>query len=86
MTDKQKAFIAEYLVDYNATQAAIRAGYDEGTAYNSGYKNLRNPDIRKAIKDEIDKTLDDAKLSLRKEVIDGLKRIIADPETRNNRS
>ena len=33
MTKKQKQFIEEYLVDLNATQAAIRAGYSPDTAY-----------------------------------------------------
>ena len=84
MTNKQKAFIAEYLVDFNATQAAIRAGYGENTAYNSGYQNLRNPEIRAMIKGEIDKSIDDSRLSLKKEVIDGLKKIIMDKDTKNS--
>ena len=33
LTDKQKQFVEEYLVDLNATQAAIRAGYSEQTGY-----------------------------------------------------
>lgn len=50
LTDKQKAFIAEYVKDYNATQAAIRAGYSEDSASNIGYENLTKPDIQAAIK------------------------------------
>jgi phage terminase small subunit len=84
MTDKQAKFIAEYLVDFNATKAAKRAGYSENTAYDSGYKNLKNPEIRDRIKAEIDQSIDNSKLSLKKEVIDGLKNIISDPDTRNN--
>lgn len=49
LTDKQKRFIEEYLVDLNATQAAIRAGYSERTAYSIGVENLRKPEIKKAI-------------------------------------
>lgn len=49
LTGKQNLFVAEYLVDLNATQAAIRAGYSEGSAYNAGYRNLNNPEIRAAI-------------------------------------
>lgn len=40
LTDKQKRFIEEYLVDLNATQAAIRAGYSEKTANEQGAQNL----------------------------------------------
>jgi phage terminase small subunit len=82
MTDKQIKFITEYLVDFNATQAASRAGYSD--AAQSGYENLRKPEIRAKIKQEIDNAIDDSKLSLKKEVIDGLKNIISDPDTRNN--
>ena len=49
LTDKQKRFVEEYLVDLNATQAAIRAGYSEKTAYSIGVENLRKPEIKKAI-------------------------------------
>ena len=36
MTKKQKRFVEEYLIDLNATQAAIRAGYSPETAYSIG--------------------------------------------------
>lgn len=49
MTPKQLTFIAEYLVDLNATQAAIRAGYSERTAAEIGYENLRMPQIASAL-------------------------------------
>lgn len=49
MTPKQIAFVREYLVDKNATQAAIRAGYSAKTASAIGEENLRKPDIRHAI-------------------------------------
>lgn len=45
MTDKQKIFADEYLIDLNATQAAIRAGYSEKTAYRTGADNLKKPQI-----------------------------------------
>lgn len=45
LTEKQKRFVAEYLVDLNATQAAIRAGYSAKTAEVIGYENLRKPQI-----------------------------------------
>lgn len=46
LTDKQKMFCKEYLVDLNATQAAIRAGYSEKTATATGCENLRKPNIQ----------------------------------------
>ena len=45
MTPKQEAFVREYLVDLNATQAAIRAGYSKSTAYSIGQENLNKPEI-----------------------------------------
>lgn len=49
LTDKQQRFVAEYLIDLNATQAAIRAGYSEKTARQVGSENLSKPDIGDAI-------------------------------------
>ena len=49
MTMKQKCFIEEYLIDLNATQAAIRAGYSTDTAKSIGNENLTKPDIRACI-------------------------------------
>ena len=46
MTNKQKRFCEEYLVDLNATQAAIRAGYKPDNAYATGAENLKKPQIR----------------------------------------
>lgn len=40
LTEKQKRFIEEYLIDLNATQAAIRAGYSPKTAQEQGSQNL----------------------------------------------
>lgn len=49
MTQKQKRFIEEYLIDLNATQAAIRAGYSPDTAQQTGSENLSKPVIRAQI-------------------------------------
>lgn len=49
LTPKQNRFIEEYLIDLNATQAAIRAGYKEKAAYRTGADNLRKPQIQKEI-------------------------------------
>ncbi|MDY2987563.1 MAG: terminase small subunit, partial [Peptoniphilus sp.] len=45
LNKKQKRFVEEYLIDLNATQAAIRAGYSPSTAYSIGNENLRKPEI-----------------------------------------
>ena len=49
MTKKQKRFIEEYLIDLNATQAVIRAGYSPDTAKSIGSENLTKPDIQARI-------------------------------------
>lgn len=49
LTDKQARFVEEYLIDLNATQAAIRAGYSEDTARQMGAENLSKPVIADAI-------------------------------------
>lgn len=49
LTDKQQRFVDEYLVDLNATQAAIRAGYSVETARQIGAENLSKPYIQAAI-------------------------------------
>ena len=49
MTPKQKRFVDEYLIDLNATQAAIRAGYSKRTARITAAENLTKPNIQKEI-------------------------------------
>lgn len=49
LTDKQSMFIKQFLIDLNATQAAIRAGYSNRTARSQGQRLLTNVDISKAI-------------------------------------
>jgi phage terminase small subunit len=49
LTPKQQKFVDEYLVDLNATQAAIRAGYSVKTANEQGTQNLAKLSIANAI-------------------------------------
>lgn len=49
LTAKQQRFVEEYMIDLNATQAAIRAGYSPATASEMGYENLSKPQIAEAI-------------------------------------
>ena len=53
LTAKQKKFVEEYLIDLNATQAAIRAGYSTESAKEIGCENLTKPNV----KVEIDKAI-----------------------------
>ena len=55
LTAKQAAFVKEYLIDLNATQAAIRAGYSAKTAEKIGSENIRKPDVARAIQLAMDK-------------------------------
>lgn len=50
LTPRQQRFVDEYLVDLNATQAAIRAGYSAKTAAEIGCENLSKPQIAAALK------------------------------------
>jgi phage terminase small subunit len=72
LTPKQQRFVAEYLIDLNATQAAIRAGYSKKTAQRIGSENLSKPliatGIRKAIEERRQRTQIDADYVLVKAV------------------
>lgn len=57
MTDKQKRFCDEYLIDLNATQAAIRAGYSEKTATEQGARLLANVKVQEYIQERKDKRI-----------------------------
>lgn len=66
LTDKQKRFIDEYMVDSNATQAAIRAGYSSKAARVQGQENLSKPAIQieiakrqDALKEKLEYTAED---------------------------
>lgn len=49
LTAKQERFCKEYIIDLNATQAAIRAGYSKKVAGSIGFENLRKPEIESFI-------------------------------------
>ena len=55
LTEKQERFVAEYLVDLNATAAAKRANYSERTAYSMGQRLLKKVEIQAAIQEAIKK-------------------------------
>lgn len=60
LTAKQKRFVQEYLIDLNATQAAIRAGYSKKSAHSIGPENLEKPEIKQAIEEKL-KQIDEEK-------------------------
>lgn len=74
VTPKQSAFISEYLVDLNATQAAIRAGYSERTARSIGCALLTKHDIAAAIAEAQQKLATTAGMTIEQHMED-LKRI-----------
>lgn len=57
LTLRQRRFVAEYLIDGNATQAAIRAGYSEDTAGSTGHENLKKPEIANRLRELEDEHL-----------------------------
>ena len=66
ITDKQTRFVEEYLVDCNATQAAIRAGYSHDSAANIGWENVRKPQIRNRIRAKLNElTMTSAEAAMR---------------------
>ena len=54
LSPRQRVFVAEYLLDFNATQAAIRAGYSERTAKQQGQRLLTNADLKAEVEQAID--------------------------------
>jgi phage terminase small subunit len=69
VTPKQKRFVAEYLIDLNATKAAERAGYSKKTAEQQGCRLLRNAQVKEAVAVKTDKLT--AKLELSAEWVLG---------------
>ena len=60
LNEKQQRFADEYLIDLNATRAAIRAGYSEKTAYSQGERLLRNAEVKTYIREKMDERKEDA--------------------------
>ena len=71
LTPKQQRFVEEYLIDLNATQAAIRAGYSGKTAQEIGSENLSKPMVAKAIAEAQEKLSNKAQVTVEM-VVQGL--------------
>ena len=74
LTPKQARFCEEFVVDHNATQAAIRAGYSAATAKEQGYRLLtkvhvqaRVAELHAAHRERLDTTVDSITLQLRED-------------------
>lgn len=76
---KQERFVQEFLVDLNATQAAIRAGYSKDTAKSIGSENLTKPDIQAAIAKGKAKRSKKVEISQERVVQEMAKLALADP-------
>ena len=76
MTDKQQRFVEEYLIDFNATQAAIRAGYSKKTAKDIGCQNLAKLNVQEAIAEM--KKKDSERLEITREYLINLQQEIID--------
>ena len=63
LTAKQEMFCREYIIDLNATQAAIRAGYSEKTAKDIGCENLAKPNIAERIQTLFNERAEKAEIS-----------------------
>lgn len=75
LTAKQKMFCDEYLIDLNATQAAIRAGYSPKTAYSQGQRLLKNVEVQEYIQKRINEK-DSALIASQDEVLETLTRVM----------
>lgn len=68
LNERQRRFCKEYIVDCNATQAAIRAGYSEKTAYSIGQQQLKKIEVQKSINELMTKK-DDNTIATADEVL-----------------
>ncbi|MGI9282551.1 MAG: terminase small subunit [Endozoicomonas sp.] len=63
MNDKHAHFLAEYLIDQNATRAAIAAGYSKKTARSQGSRLLTNADIQIALREQLEQLSSELKIT-----------------------
>lgn len=74
LTPKQEMFVREYLIDLNATQAAIRAGYSAKTAMEQGHQLLHKTSVKAAIQAGMDKRAQKATITA-DEILANIKRL-----------
>jgi len=84
LTPKQSMFVKEYLIDLNATQAAIRAGYSEDTAAEQASRLLRNVKIKESMQKGMDKRANKTEITA-EWVLNGIKDVIANSTQENSK-
>jgi phage terminase small subunit len=75
LTEKQKAFADEYIISMNATDAAIKAGYSENSAYSIGNENLKKPEIKNYIEKRLEEK-EEARVATQDEVLEYLTKVM----------
>lgn len=83
LNPRQQKFVDEYCIDFNATQAAIRAGYSKKTACAIGEENLRKPNIKQAVDERVQKNAHKVEITAEL-VLNGIKDIAFDKNTKSN--
>lgn len=78
LTPKQRIFVMEYLRDFNATRAAVSAGYSKKTAHTIGWENLRKPEIKSAIQRYNEMMIDEVGLNAQRVLMEYMKIAFAD--------
>jgi phage terminase small subunit len=81
---RRKKFIPEYLLCGNATEAALKAGYSEKTAYSQGQRLLKNVEIMNEINDSQEKIQEEAEVKL-KEIVLQIKKLAFNGESESIR-
>ncbi|MFD3271507.1 terminase small subunit [Paenibacillus dendritiformis] len=78
LTDKQRIFVMEYLRDFNATRAAMAAGYSKKTAYSIGWELLRKPEVQAEIQRHKEALTGELGLDVRRVIAELMKIAFAD--------
>lgn len=78
LTPKQRIFVMEYLRDFNATRAAMAAGYSKKTAYSIGWELLRKPEIKAAIQRYNESLMDEVGISAQRVLMEYMKIAFSD--------
>ena len=79
LTAKQSAFVREYLIDLNAKQAAIRAGFSAKTAEQQGYQLLQHPSVQAAIAEAMAKRANKLELTADRVLLEAARLALFDP-------
>ncbi|MFJ1253352.1 terminase small subunit [Cupriavidus sp. CuC1] len=79
LTPKQERFVAEYLADSNATQAALRAGYAKGSAHVTAARMLASPLIKAAIDAKMGRLLNKLEITAERVLLERARLAFLDP-------